>query len=735
MHGHGVAHARDGRWGRRTRGGSRLRVASVVVIVGLVAMLLPSLSAQAGTGAWSTTGPTGGVVTAVASDPNASATVFMGTDNWGMYRSTNKGGTWTRLVAGLSAGGRDIYAIAFNKNTSPSTVLIGTDDGVWKMPANGTTWTRAGLPGLEVFDIAVSPQSASQLTWYVATNETGGVYKTTNGGTLWTLINKGLPTNPDADRIAVDPGNALVVYLAGYNGVFRTTNASSWTVIRPNVIPISTTINDITPVPGGTYPSTTLYLSTDGGVFKSTNSGTAWASFNSGVVDQFTSINTLVVDPTTPTTVYAGDEGSNAVYVNKTGTWADYSGSLPLFSTRRRLGPSGTMLQAAPASGAGPLQASCCTSPVLSARDQLSQMDKAGKQPLYRYGAGAISGLAFSGAYLVSGLGFGKGVYRTLLSSPSGAWVASNGGFYHVPVSAVTRYPSGSAATTNVIIGTGAGVFRSTNNGGSWTAFNAGLPSYLTGYVTAFAVDGSNVYAGLLFGGIYKSASGGSWTLLSGSSSLFDVMDIAVAPGGSTIYVAAGYGGFFRSTNSGTTFAASTTGLPWGCGAIYAVAYQPGTPANVLIGTAKGVWKSTNSGASWTLASTGIASAATASIYKLLFTNATTVYAGWDNGVYKGAIGVGFVPTWVNSSPAPLSGNTITSLAYNPGAISTVWAGSPDGGGVFKTTTSGGSWIAENTSLADKDVNGIAFNPGSTPTTGTLHAATSNASEQDYTNA
>jgi hypothetical protein len=47
---------------------------------------------------------------------------------------------------------------------------------------------------------------------------------------------------------------------------------------------------------------------------------------------------------------------------------------------------------------------------------------------------------------------------------------------------------------TNLFAGTSKGIFRSTNNGTSWTPINTGLPSNT--FVESLAVAGQNLYAG-----------------------------------------------------------------------------------------------------------------------------------------------------------------------------------------------------------------------------------------------
>lgn len=125
----------------------------------------------------------------------------------------------------------------------------------------------------------------------------------------------------------------------------------------------------------------------------------------------------------------------------------------------------------------------------------------------------------------------------------------------------------GASAGTTGAYYLGNGIYKSTDNGVSWTV----LPSTTTGSLTTFdtwadltwtvATDPSNtvddeVYAAAS-GGIYRSADGGtSWTRVKGNGSGHYFTDVAVSPTGivyATLSSDGAYKGLYRSTD-GTTF-------------------------------------------------------------------------------------------------------------------------------------------------------------------------------------
>jgi len=108
---------------------------------------------------------------------------------------------------------------------------------------------------------------------------------------------------------------------------------------------------------------------------------------------------------------------------------------------------------------------------------------------------------------------------------------------------------------SNLFAGTDGGVFRSTNNGTSWTAVNTGLTDT---YVLSLAVSGSNLFAGT-DGGVFRSTNNGtSWTAVNTGLTNTDVSSLAV--NGSNLFAGTG-DGVFLSTNNGTSWTAVNTGL------------------------------------------------------------------------------------------------------------------------------------------------------------------------------
>src|SRR5260221_11142739 len=178
---------------------------------------------------------------AVAVAPSNPSTVWVGTGEAnirndalpgrGVYLSTDAGQTWRRM--GLEKAGQ-ISAVAIDPY-DPRTVLVGVfghewgpnpERGAFRTTDGGATWTKVlfvnDITG--VCDLARRPGNprvlfaamweAHRHPWELASGgEGGGLYRSTDGGTTWKHLKKGLPEGP-LGRIAVAqaPTNPRHVY-------------------------------------------------------------------------------------------------------------------------------------------------------------------------------------------------------------------------------------------------------------------------------------------------------------------------------------------------------------------------------------------------------------------------------------------------------------------------------------------------------------------------------------------
>jgi photosystem II stability/assembly factor-like uncharacterized protein len=227
---------------------------------------------------------------------------------------------------------------------------------------------------------------------------------------------------------------------------------------------------------------------------------------------------------------------------------------------------------------------------------------------------------AVSGPNLFAGPG-DSGIY---LSTDNGInWRAVDSGLTDPGVQSL--YANGA----NLFAGThDSGVYLSTNEGASWSQVDSGLFGYLTDQVFAFAVSGTNLFAGTGYGIYLSSNNGTSWSM-TGFPHTF-VRAFAVL--NTNLFAVTNDGPFpdvYLSTDSGTNWMQSS----------YSTNPTP-TSALALIGTnlfaggLLGVFRSTDSGSNWVPVSSGLPYGDLPSEVTALAISGTNLFAGTDSGIY-----------------------------------------------------------------------------------------------------
>jgi photosystem II stability/assembly factor-like uncharacterized protein len=131
---------------------------------------------------WQRTGLPVGGVRVVVQNPRDANTLFVGTDDYGIYMTHDAGGHWEQCNTGLH--GLTFYAIAFDPGNAQILYAGGHNTGVYKSTDGGRSWkqTNAGLTNLSVHSLAVDPNNSSRV--YAGTLW-GGVFSSSDGGVNW----------------------------------------------------------------------------------------------------------------------------------------------------------------------------------------------------------------------------------------------------------------------------------------------------------------------------------------------------------------------------------------------------------------------------------------------------------------------------------------------------------------------------------------------------------------------
>ncbi|HEY8412481.1 MAG TPA: hypothetical protein VIK76_13800 [Pyrinomonadaceae bacterium] len=235
---------------------------------------------------------TSGRVIGFAVDPKNPAKYFVGVASGGVWKTVNAGTTWTPVFD--TEGSYSIGAIVLDPK-NPLVVWVGTGEnnsqrsvsygnGVYKSEDGGRTWKNVGLKTSEhIGRIAIDPKDSNIV--YVASQGPlwgpggeRGLFKTIDGGKTWKNI-LNISENTGVTDVVIDPNDPNTLYCAAYQR-----RRHMWTLIN-----------------GG--PESAIY--------KSTDAGATWNKLRAGLPTVELGRIGLAISPVDSNVIYATVEAAD----------------------------------------------------------------------------------------------------------------------------------------------------------------------------------------------------------------------------------------------------------------------------------------------------------------------------------------------------------------------------------------------------------------------------------------
>jgi len=291
---------------------------------------------------WRGIGPyRGGRALAVAGIPGESSTFYFGAVAGGVWKTTDRGGTWEVLTDGTPISSVGAIAVAPSQH---DVIYVGTGeaaprgnmtygDGVYKSTDGGKTWSHVGLrDSRQIGALIIDPTNpdivlVAALGHAFGPNTERGVFRTTDGGKSWTKVLY-KDENTGAIDVSFDPHDARIVWAALWqarrqpwnfssggpgSGLYRSTDGGvTWKQLTGNGLPAGTLGRIHVSVSAA--DSSRVYAmieAGEGGLYRSDDGGTHWQRVNDdGRLSQRAwYFSTILADPKDRDTVYAANTG------------------------------------------------------------------------------------------------------------------------------------------------------------------------------------------------------------------------------------------------------------------------------------------------------------------------------------------------------------------------------------------------------------------------------------------
>jgi photosystem II stability/assembly factor-like uncharacterized protein len=242
---------------------------------------------------WFSLGPANfaGRMLALAFDPTNSNVLYAGAASGGLWKSTDRGVTWTPITDSLptlAVGGVAVLP------SNPDIVIIGTGEGtlnvdrvggvgILKSTNGGVTWNPTSLGYAVVQGHGFHFVRANPIRGTLLAGATDGLWRSSDDGDTWTRVSP--PTSPDGNYYAAEwkPGHADSVFTCkgnapGSNIKISTDDGLTWT--RSGDSPGGNGKTKIAMSPNDPNTIYAIVVNQSGGamkgVYRSTNAGVDW---------------------------------------------------------------------------------------------------------------------------------------------------------------------------------------------------------------------------------------------------------------------------------------------------------------------------------------------------------------------------------------------------------------------------------------------------------------------------
>jgi len=299
--------------------------------------------------------PTGsvGAIAVAPSDPNI---VYVGSGEGlqrpdlsvgdGIYKSTDAGKTWTHL--GLRDGQQIPEIIVDPRNPNRLFVAVlghpygaNEERGIFRSSDGGQTFQKVLYKDENTggFDLEFDPSNpqivyatlweARQGPWENGawSGTTGGIFKSTDGGTTWNKLTKGLPADPDGvvlAEIAVAPSNPQRLYAVINSqrgaGIYSSDDAGeNWTKTTTDTRPLAR-LSEESPTVDPKNPDI-IYVATVV-CWKSTDGGKTWTAFKGAPGGD--DYQRAWINPTNPSIIALASDQGAVISVNGGESWSSW---------------------------------------------------------------------------------------------------------------------------------------------------------------------------------------------------------------------------------------------------------------------------------------------------------------------------------------------------------------------------------------------------------------------------
>ncbi|HEX7282173.1 MAG TPA: hypothetical protein VF239_08960 [Vicinamibacterales bacterium] len=605
----------------------------------------------------------------------------------------------------IASSGR-LTAIAVHPTTPTTIFAAGAQGGVWKTTNGGTNWTpvtddQCSLAMGSIVIDQVNPDIIYAGTGELHNSQDSyygcGVLRSIDGGTTWAQMGASVFDSPFVsgatiskvviDRATAGSATSTTVFVTSNIGIYKSTNSGqSWTVLTTGLpAPGSSLTGTFADMVADTTTPGTFYASTgrgssSAGIYKTIDGGATWTKLTTPITGSIGRIN-IAISQSSPQTLYASAENLAT------------SGLAGIYRTNDR-GVTWTQLP--------PSSASCASQ---CWYDMHIFVDPTNPEIVY-----------FGGLLL----------YKSTNGGQTFAAIGGNGSNsgIHVDQQTFAFHPTNPQI---IYAGNDGGIYRSTDGGTTFQTLNTDIAIHQ--FYAGFSVhptDPNKMMGGSQDNGTNEYNGSPSWMQILGGDGGYSAIDHQT---GGTGWATTQWsppasgnpgGPRRRDAASGAGFALKRNGINADDRGqfIAPLLMDPVNPRVLYFGTYQ-LYRTRDNGESWTSLGDMLGGGSTGSISSIAVarTDTNQIYVGTSNGRIMTSSNGGATFTLGTGNAARF----ISDIAVDPTnpAVAYATVSGFGAGHIYKTTNRGVSWTNITSNLPDSPVLAIVIQPGVELTIGT----------------
>jgi uncharacterized protein (TIGR03437 family) len=166
----------------------------------------------------------------LAIDSSAPNVLYAGTYGQGLFKSTDRGATWTAANNGIAPNAGDGRTYVFGvwiDARQPSVLLANTGMGLMRSADAAASWQPAIQPSVFYTSSTVTFDPANPGVVYVGTGSS--ILKSTDEGVTWAAVPLPGPVNVSPYAVLFDPRHSATLVVVGYSGFYTSSDGgNSW---------------------------------------------------------------------------------------------------------------------------------------------------------------------------------------------------------------------------------------------------------------------------------------------------------------------------------------------------------------------------------------------------------------------------------------------------------------------------------------------------------------------------